>query len=187
MIETGSFMTRRGPTLGWAAFCVVGTLGLSACAPEPENEFGRSAAGHVVIAHEEFCTLRVAGSPSDMTVLAAREGDFVRVSFDASPIAPPENSEHSGYFGFRFSLSDGRDEALGEGTIRFLDDGNGPVFMSAAPGWVARELALIEEVRFVWDDVTVSTVTAPAGLSEEAAILSACIGRPLDSFAASSQ
>ncbi|AWW73489.1 hypothetical protein CD351_03485 [Erythrobacter sp. KY5] len=181
-------MTRRGPTPGWAAFCVApclfaSALGLAACAPAPANEFGRTAAGNVVIADEEFCSLRIAGSPSDMTVIAGREGEFVRVSFDAGPITPPDNSEDAGYFGFLLRLSDGRSEELGEGTIRFLDDGTGPAFMSAAPGWVARDLAIVEEVRFVWDDETVSTVAAPAGLGEEAALLSECIGRPLSDFA----
>lgn len=175
-------MRARKPLLpkqaGVAVMAAPLLLAVSACSEVDDGTFGTTDRGSIVYTGDHNCILAFPATRGSIILTVPKQVGPLEISVDGDGIGVDMDAETAD-FGFDIVRTDGTHEALLQDSIHYMDFDGSTMFTADAPLWLVRDLDTIATIAFQWEGETGTRATAQAGWTEEAAMLSECIGKPL--------
>lgn len=165
-------------SFGAVALAAAPLLFVAACSDSGPIEFGETSQGTTFTQFEDACALRMEGSSGSMVLMVPFDGDRVLLSFRADTVLVDMESD-TARFGYLISRQDGSVTELTRNEIEVNVSDNMQMFNAVVPTWIVSEMATLDNILFAWEGLVVNMVAPQQGWDEEAAMLSACVGRPL--------
>lgn len=168
------FRNQAGVALMAAPFL----FAIGACSQVDDGTFGTTDAGAIVYTGEYNCNLAFPATRGSIILTVPKQVGPLEISVEGDGIGVDMEAETAD-FGFDIVRTDGTHEALLQDSIHYMDLDGSSMFTADAPQWLVRDLDTIATIAFQWEGETATRATAPGGWTQEAAMLSECIGKPL--------
>lgn len=151
---------------------------IAACTEVDDGTFGTTDAGSIVYTGEYNCNLAFPATHGSIILTVPKQVGPLEISVEGDGIGVDMDAETAD-FGFEIERTDGTSEALLQDSIHYMDFNGSTMFTADAPQWLVRDLDKVATIAFQWEGEIATRASAPDGWTEEAAMLSECIGKPL--------